>query len=812
MRQALGWVGVLSVVLSCVPAKGPVVPARLELVPAALLLPAPGATSRLEVRAFDAEGNRVSAPELTFASSGSAVSVSGDGTVEATAANGTSRVTVTAGGLSASTTVLVAAPIDGAVLVSDDQVVGALRPVIPGAPAAVGSRYEVTLQGVTPPAPGGLVIGTGARPVGGRVVAVAGDAVTLELVPLDELFQDLRLDEQLDLKEAPLALDPAVRAAFDVVETPEGGVTLTLKQPLEGSNYRKVRAPIDGKIEFDLGPMACAVEASAFQLSLLKLDISLDPGLSVERVFDPVHKRAVVKSNAKAGVTVKPLLQSQLEGKLTCELNIGERYVPLPGPVGLVLGFTVPFGVGFEVEAKAPILGNVSAEFKREVTATAVAGVDCNPGCSPVGDFANTSAPATGGAAPTLALALPTNFKMEAGLYVFAFAKLQFGGSEIVSAIGGVTGFRRIEADLAVAKAGLKVEGRFADEEAQAGDPAFSGDYRVLFEAGLEPGAALESFFGFIKVTVVKLELKFIQELGTSPKGTLTVDKATFVPGDDLSFTAKFTPASLQFPLVGFNAVKVRLYQKGGSGPNPSLVLVAEAPMQEGQSEVTMTGVATTTGTSADFVAFVRTAFLDALSCELASGAPNVAPEVVLSLAGGTSPFISCMNERRILSYDCAEDNSIRAEVNECRPTDVPLPNSPISIGTSQILLTSPSPGVYTFGFSTTLPAPLIGTCTGSNPHSYDEPSTLSAGLMVLVSPLEAGSFTVEGLSPASIFSFPTRTALDQGQVTIAPALAAPAVNSFDAGTAFAIRVQLQYTGDGTPVTNRPFATVTFSK
>lgn len=811
MRVSLGWAGLLSVLVSCVPAKGPVVPVRLELVPAALLLPAPGATSRLEVRAFDASGNRVSAPELTFASSGSAVSVSADGTVEATAANGTSRVTVTAGGLSATTTVLVAAPLDGAVLVSDDQVVGAIRPVDPGMPVAVGYRYEVTLQGVTPPAPGGLVIGTGARPVGGRVVAVAGDAVTLELVPLDELFQDLRLDEQLDLKEAPLALDPALRAAFDVVETPEGGVSLTLKQPLDGSNYRKVRAP-NGKVEFDLGPMACSVEASTFQLSLLKLDISLDPGLSVERVFDPVHKRAVVKSNARAGVTVKPLLQSQLEGKLTCELNIGERYVPLPGPVGLVLGFTVPFGVGFEVEAKAPVLGNVSAEFKREVTATAVAGVDCNPGCSPVGDFANTSAPATGGAAPTLALALPTNFKMEAGLYVFAFAKLQFGGSEIVSAIGGVTGFRCLEADLAVAKAGLKVEGRFADEEAQAGDPAFSGDYRVLFEAGLEPGAAIESFFGFIKVTVVKLELKFIQELGTSPKGTLTVDKATFVPGDDLSFTAKFTPASLQFPLVGFNAVKVRLYQKGGSGPNPSLVLVAEAPMQEGQSEVTMTGVATTTGTSADFVAFVRTAFLDALSCELASGAPNAAPDVVVSLAGSTTAPLTCMNERHVTGYDCPMDNSIRTDVNACRPTDVLLPNSPISIGTSQILLTSPSPGVYTFGFSTTLPAPLVGTCSGSNPHSYNEPSELGAGLTVLVSPLEAGSFTVEGLSPASIYSFPTRTALEQGQVTIAPVLAPPAVNSFDAGTAFAIRVQLQYTSDGIPVTNRTFATITFSK
>ena len=336
MRPSLGWLAVLWVLVSCATAKlpEPVAPARLELVPAALLLPTPGATSRLEVRAFDAAGNAVPLPALTFTSSGSAVSVSENGTVEATAANGTSRVTVTAGGLSASATVLVAAPVEGAVLVSDDQVVGALRPVDPSARVGVGYRYEVTLQGVTPPSVGGLVIGTGARPVGGRVVAAAGDIVTLEYVPLDELFQDLRLDEQLELKEAPLTLNPALREVFDVVETPEGGVNLTLKQELPGSNYRKVRAPIDGKIDFDLGPMACSVEASTFQASLLKLDISLDPGLSVERVFDPVHKRAVLKSNAKAGVTVKPLLQSQLEGKLTCELDIGERTRPCRVPSG----------------------------------------------------------------------------------------------------------------------------------------------------------------------------------------------------------------------------------------------------------------------------------------------------------------------------------------------------------------------------------------------------------------------------------------------------------------------------------------------
>ena len=71
------------------------------------------------------------------------------------------------------------------------------------------------------------------------------------------------------------------------------------------------------------------------------------------------------------------------------------------------------------------------------------------------------------------------------------------------------------------------------------------------------------------------------------------MDKASFAAGDDSTFTAKFTPASLQFPLVGYNAVKVRLYKKSGTGPNPSLTLIAEAPMQTGQSEVTLTGVAT---------------------------------------------------------------------------------------------------------------------------------------------------------------------------------------------------------------------------
>lgn len=755
-------------------------PTRLE-VQSAILVPGVGTSTKLAVRAFDAQGNAVAAPTLTFTSSTAHVTAASDGTLTGVS-DGTSRVTVTGAGLTARSSVLVATPVAGAVLVDDENVDGDLRPLEPLAPLDVGYRYEVTLKDMEAPAASALVVGTGALPIGGRVVATSGQVITLELVPLPDLFPTLRLDEQLSLNDAELELDAEVLETFDVEQTPAGGLHLALKagQTLTGSARKHARAP-NGTLEFDVGPVACRVEASVFQLSLAKMDIALDPGLTVQRVFDPEHQRVVVTSNAKASVSVKPVLQSQLEGKLTCELEIGKRYIPLPGAVGLALGFDVPFGVGFELETKTPLVSGVSLDFTRELSATANAGVDCTTSCTLVGDFSNTSAPFTGIAPPTVKLELPTSLKVEASAYAYAFAKLDFGGSQIVRSLGGAVGVRNTNIELLVLKAGLKFEGKFASEEAQAGDAAFSGGYRLLFEAGLEPGRSVETFFRFIKITVVKLELKYTKELATSPQGTLSLDKQTFARGDDLTFTVAFTPDSLEFPAIGFNAKSVRVYRKV-----PGLVLVGQSPITPGQTSVTLNAVATEDGTASEFVGFVETAFLDALSCELA--VPYAGPRVQLALTPFPGPRFTLLLETQVTGYDCAVDNSIRTEARFSPMADLPLPTT-LTAGGTTMRSEEIMPGVFAF----TIDAPQLGgTLSGTCPNgdTYSESSVINWSVALHVTPMDPGSFNAE-LSPPSMqqgrWEFASRADWDNNVVTPVTVQPAPMRNDFPAGKTFGL-------------------------
>lgn len=589
--------------------------ARVELSPAALLLPAVGATDSLEVRAFDAAGNRLQVTGARFTSSAAPVEVDAAGGVKALGP-GAAEVLVELDGHRARSTVLVAVPVAGAVLVRDEQVRSDLRPVNPAETLGVGFQYTVTLSGVTAAA-GALIVGTGALPLGGRVVAVSGDDFTLEVVPLDELFPDLELSQQLTLADAALELDPAVTEAFDVTHETDGSLSLTLKggAPIKGKR-KAAKGPPSGKFQFSVGPVDCALETSVVQLSIAKLDVNIDPGLTVERTWSRTRKKVEVISNARASVTVKPVLESNLEGKLTCELELGKRHIPLPGPIGLALGFAVPFGIGFELEGKQPLLAGVSVELKREVRAAARGGFTCDgASCDKIADFQNTSPPVSGPAVTVGKIELPTELKVEGAASAYAFAKLEFGGSQVVRSAGNAVGWRRLAAELIVLKAGIKLEGKFADQEAQAADPAFAGEYRLLFEAGLEPGASVGAFIAFVKITVVKLELKLQVELGTSPKGTLRVEPSSFQALDTVTFTVKLQPATLTFPFVGFNVRAVKVYKLK---LNPtSLVLVAESPVVEGQTELTLTALATEAGGTASFAAFLETGLLNPLTCEL---------------------------------------------------------------------------------------------------------------------------------------------------------------------------------------------------
>jgi hypothetical protein len=150
---------------------------HVDVTPAAVLLIEVGASRRLTALAFDAAGNPSGGSATWTTNDPATVEIAADGTLTARAL-GSAQITASVDGVtSAPTLVVVATPAAGAILVSDEQIVG--EPAVADADAGT---FRVTLNGLSPRI-GDILVGTGGKALGGRVAAVDGQTATMELVP-----------------------------------------------------------------------------------------------------------------------------------------------------------------------------------------------------------------------------------------------------------------------------------------------------------------------------------------------------------------------------------------------------------------------------------------------------------------------------------------------------------------------------------------------------------------------------------------------------------------------------------------------------
>src|SRR5690606_33323910 len=99
-------------------------------------------------------------------------------------------------------------PVQGARLIPDEQVADGPIPVDPVEQFGDGWHYRVLLRGTPNLSPGATVVGSGEAIVAGRVVSTAPadtlTAVTLELIPLNQLFQTLEIHVEMPLEEVDI--------------------------------------------------------------------------------------------------------------------------------------------------------------------------------------------------------------------------------------------------------------------------------------------------------------------------------------------------------------------------------------------------------------------------------------------------------------------------------------------------------------------------------------------------------------------------------------------------------------------------------
>lgn len=599
--RVLSVVSVAFCLSGCAAPRAPVA-TRIVIDPGGVLLTEGDSSRLLNATVFDETGAIMEAV-VTWSSSAEAdISVSPDGLVEAKNSVGSAVITAKVGGAEGSVIVVAAQLVDGAVVVADENIVGEPQPVDPAAEFGVGFQYSVTLSGVTEPTVGVILVSNGSKQVVGKVMAVDSGVVTLEVVPIDEVFSQLDIAASIDVSEAPFTTPQAVEAAFETDQLPNGAIRLRQRPGVTLTSSTEL-AP---QAEFGAGAFRCNTELNAVQINLAQATVTLTPNLTYDIVWNDDQQKIVLGGSPKVTLDISPVLSASIDGKVTCKLELRVIQIPVPGPLGLLIAAVIPIGAGFELSGKVPIQ-QVGAKLTGDVGATVELGFDCDPDCGPV---QSATSRVDGTATPILPASL-TGLKVEASAYAFLFADLE-GGARFSSVL-------RLEA--IESAAGLKLEAKLASEETQAADDTYASEYEALFEASISAGSGFERFLELIKVTVAKLELKVTESLAKSPRGTVAADRASFSTGDTVNFTVTFDPTTLTFPVIGPNVASVRVYRKAGD----SLILANQVNAGAGQTEVVVPWVATVDGTvQGTFVAFVETHLLPSPRLELG---PITAPD-----------------------------------------------------------------------------------------------------------------------------------------------------------------------------------------
>lgn len=587
-------------------------PVRLELAPASVLV-SPGQPHALTLKAFDADGVEVDPGPVTWASSRpELVAVDGSGVVSGIAV-GSAQVTATVGELKASTLALTAQLVPGAMQVTDAQLARRFVPVDATTPYGPGFRYRVDLVGVTPPAPGTILVASEAAPLAGRVVEVSGQTVTLEVVPVSQVFAAIELHETF----TNLPREVPQRTLSHVTTTTNGNGTTTYsvkKQPLE----------------FELGPFDCEVEAGvapAFEFQQADFTVTDEPVYEVE--FTSARQRLIMTDEPVVSVTLKPTFKADLAGKLECKLELYKREFPVPGPVGIFFGASVLAGVGFGLEAKVPLVDGVSVLMTSQVKGRVRAGVDCtNFVCAPVKEV-EVQKP-MGTFAPQVDLALPTALpKLELTADVFSYLDVK----------AGVTILRRfsfdtprdVDLDLVDTKLGLRATASLATEARQVQERGYASSYGLSLHGEVSAGEHIDKVLELLGAALgVSFEVKDLDvPLAQSPKAAVTLNQRSFGAGDTVRAEAKFDPATVTFPLVGDNLEKVRLYRvvrPSDGGTDVGLVLMAEELAIPGVRDYTLSGVATQASVAEDFVVFATSRLWTSLSLEQEEARCTVPP------------------------------------------------------------------------------------------------------------------------------------------------------------------------------------------
>lgn len=602
----------------------------IQISPGSLLLTEDSQNALLEAHAYDAKGNEIESSFTWFSSNPSVISVDEDGLITRNSGSGSATITAQSDSIISNTAVILAAiPAADAIQVNDDQVIGNFTLVDPDVPWGPGVQYTVTLTGITVPEIGAVLVGTGEQPIGGRVVSASTDGssvqVTLEVVGLDELFDELVINESMDLSNEGFYVDEKIAQYYEVSEGTNNDLIFTRNTtPLSQAIPRSFQ--VDGTSllnpEANLGPFTCewTTPTNPLLLDALPNALSISKDLSVILDYDSHDpeklKRFGIDGKLEAEFKLAATLTAALENKVECKAKVVEIPIPFGGPVSVVFGGFVPIGLGFEVGGKAQ-LAQVGFELKAkaETHAQVVIQPNTSGDWRPTATAENKSSSDFKWIAPTMPVDWVTaysNLRLEPTLMGFGFADLELGLkwkiSGLIQKYTGIPAYLRIKA--LTAKGGIKQSGNFAIVEGQIADSDYKSKYSLDLEFTAGVGQTIDELAKFLQITILKDVIKLTDTIATSPTpAKLLADVGTYEQGDPVKFTLTLEGFNTTYPIIGYNVEDVLIYRKPDptSGSNEA-TLIATLPASSGQTTFSTLWTADKTGiVSGNFFAFVKT-------------------------------------------------------------------------------------------------------------------------------------------------------------------------------------------------------------
>ena len=520
---------------------------RIVVDQTALMLTEKGDQDTLVATVVDQFDNPMPDIEVSWTSMDeSEVTVSSSGEVTAVDALGSAQLFASAEGLSSNPVlVLITDPVDEAILVPESDIRSLELPE-DTTEWGPGTTYLATVTNVSA-SPGDILMGTGGLPLGGRVVSVDGDELVMEVVPLDNLFDAIEIEETISLETVAPEFNEEVDALFDVSEDADGNFVL---EPKTGSSTSRVSGSFERLFDCtDSGVSAPMITLANPSLKVgRKLDLIIDAdGLNLHTF--------VVVGNIEVDAKVTPQLAAAFEGTAVCDATLMSFAIPV-GPIGAVFGPNVDVGAGISLTGKASI---TDLGYEAELSGTGHAELGWMPD-----DAGNTRmvSELTTDLRAKAAVDLPDvelrEAQVDLDLRVYSFAKLA-----LAPQIPGVPAAlrRHIKLDVFRGEFGLVGSSSISMPHAQALDPllASRGEVAVYTSLGTKD-TAFDSFGSLLGINLLSVNLEDREIIYRTPTGSLEMDDNSIEEGQPVLLTVKLDRENLN-GISGYQVEDIVIYE-----------------------------------------------------------------------------------------------------------------------------------------------------------------------------------------------------------------------------------------------------------